>query len=55
MQSVTENERSLTVVAVGEARDHIEADLHGELRALRGEIAQLRAQLSTTPTAPRAE
>lgn len=46
MQSFTEAEKDETIAAVGDARDHIEADLHAELRALRGEIAALRAQMA---------
>ena len=46
MQSFTDAEKAETLAAVDEARDHIEADLHGELRALRGEIASLRSLLT---------
>ncbi len=57
MQSFTESEHADTVTAVEQARDHIESDLHTEVRALRGEIAELRgllqqAQPATSPTAP---
>lgn len=45
MQSFTEDEKATTIAVVGQAREHIEADLHGEVRALRGEIAELRALL----------
>jgi voltage-gated sodium channel len=45
MQSVTEGEQARTVEAVVQARDHVEADLHAEVRLLRGEIAQLRGLL----------
>ncbi|MCU0813435.1 MAG: ion transporter [Burkholderiaceae bacterium] len=45
MQSFTEDEKATTIAAVDEAREHIEADLHAEVRALRGEIAELRALL----------
>jgi voltage-gated sodium channel len=45
MQSFTDDEKATTVAAVEQAREHIEADLHAEVRALRGEIAQLRTLL----------
>mgnify|MGYP001224262070 CR=1 FL=1 len=45
MQSFTEDEKATTVATVERAREHIEADLHAEVRALRDEIGQLRALL----------
>jgi voltage-gated sodium channel len=45
MQSFSEDERQNAVSAVEQAREHIEADLHAEVRALRGEIAELRVLL----------
>ncbi|MDX5299544.1 MAG: ion transporter [Gammaproteobacteria bacterium] len=45
MQTVNEEEQKATQTAVEEARDHIEQDLHNEVRALRGEIAELKALL----------
>ncbi len=42
MQSFTESETEATVVAVDQARDHIEADIHAEMKALRAEIGQLK-------------
>jgi len=33
------------IAAVDRAREHIEADLHSEVRALRSEIAELRTLL----------
>jgi voltage-gated sodium channel len=42
MQSFTDAEKSETIAAVDQAREHIEADLHTEVRALRAEIAELR-------------
>ena len=43
MQTFSEAEHADTVSQVAAARDHIEADLHAELRALRGELAELKA------------
>ncbi len=45
MQSFTSAETEATVSAVGDARDHIEADLHSEMRGLRTELAELKAML----------
>lgn len=45
MQSFTSAETEATVSAVDDARDHIEADLHAEMRGLRAELAELRAML----------
>ena len=45
MQSFGEAEHKDTVAAVDAARQHIEADLHAELRALRQEIAELKRAL----------
>lgn len=45
MQSFTEDEKAETIAAVDAARDHIEEDLHSEVRALRREIADLRLLL----------
>ena len=42
MQSVNETEQQAAVQAMVSARDHIEADLHAEVRALRGEIRELK-------------
>jgi voltage-gated sodium channel len=42
MQSFTDAETAQTVAAVDQARDHIEADLHAEMRQLRGELAELK-------------
>ncbi|WP_207062385.1 ion transporter [Motiliproteus sp. SC1-56] len=46
MQSFTESETQTTVNAVDDARDHIEADMHAEMRALRAELGALRAELA---------
>jgi voltage-gated sodium channel len=45
MQSFTDADKAETIAAVEDAREHIEADLHTEVRALRGEIAELRVLL----------
>ncbi len=45
MQSFTDDEKGETIAAVDAARDHIEADLHGEVRALRSDIAELQKLL----------
>ena len=45
MQSITTTKTQTTVSAVDDARDHIEADLHAEMRGLRAELAELKAML----------
>jgi voltage-gated sodium channel len=45
MQSVGEKEQVATRTAVDDARDHIEADLHSEVQAMRREIRELKALL----------
>lgn len=45
MQSFSEAEKQQTVLAVEQSRDHIEAELHHEVRALRAELAELRQLL----------
>jgi voltage-gated sodium channel len=45
MQSFTDADKAETIAAVDEAREHIEADLHSEVRALHSEIVELRALL----------
>ena len=45
MQSFAESDKAETVAAVESARDHIEQDLHAEMRALRDEVRALRAEL----------
>ena len=45
MQGVAEQEQQATTRTVEAARDHIESDLHDEMRALRAELASLRAKL----------
>jgi voltage-gated sodium channel len=45
MQRFTESETKATVVAVVQAQEHIEADIQGEMKALRGEICELKQLL----------
>jgi voltage-gated sodium channel len=59
MQSFTDDEKVETIAAVDAARDHVEADLHAEVRALRSDIAELqqllrsrRAEEPSSPTGP---
>ena len=42
MQTVTDADHEATQATIEAAREHIEADLHEEVRALRGEIAELK-------------
>jgi voltage-gated sodium channel len=42
MQTFGEDEHRDTVRAVVQARDHVEADIHAEVRTLRDEIRELR-------------
>ncbi|MFA5083598.1 MAG: ion transporter, partial [Hydrogenophilaceae bacterium] len=49
MQTFNEAEHQDTVATVEHARDHIETDLHAEVRALRSEIAELKGLLSRAP------
>jgi voltage-gated sodium channel len=46
MQSYSETEHRETVAAVAQASEHLGADLHGEVRALREDIRELTALLS---------
>ena len=46
MQSYNEKEHRQTVTVVKQTCEHIEADLHAEVRALREEIRELKALLS---------
>ena len=51
MQSYTDAEQQGTKLAVEAAREHIEADLHSEIRGLRDEIRALKSMLSVGATA----
>ena len=48
MHSFTEEENRETQAALNEARDHIEADLHQEMAALRAEITELKQLMKPT-------
>jgi voltage-gated sodium channel len=52
MQSYTEAEQRDTKLAVEAAREHIESDLHAEMRSLRDEIRALKSILSVSATSP---
>ncbi len=45
MQSYTESEQKETVAAVEHAREHIEEDMHAEIRLMREEIRELKTLL----------
>ena len=46
MQSFSDEEHRETASVVDQAREHIEADLHNEIRELRSEIAELKTLLT---------
>ena len=50
MQTVSETEHRQTEQALAAARDHIETDLHAEMRQLRKEIQALQAALAERTT-----
>ena len=45
MQTVGENERQETIQELERTREHIEADLHAEIKALRQDLAEIKASL----------
>lgn len=49
MHSFTESEAQETQTAITEARDHIETDLHQEVKSLRKEITELKQMLAVRP------
>ncbi|MDO9225245.1 MAG: ion transporter [Pseudomonadota bacterium] len=49
MQNYSDKEHQETVGVVEHAREHIEADLHAEVRALREEIRELKTLLTLAP------
>jgi len=49
MQSFTSEDQQATQAAVEKARDHVEADLHAEMKALRVELADMKALLRPPP------
>ncbi|HUX29890.1 MAG TPA: ion transporter [Thiobacillus sp.] len=49
MQTFSEKEQQETVAAVEQAREHIEDDLHAEVRAMREDIRELKTLLSQQP------
>ena len=53
MQTFNAEDSASTVAAVDEARDHVEADVHAQIGALRKEIAELKALLLARPPAGR--
>jgi voltage-gated sodium channel len=52
MQSYSEEEHRDTVAVVEQAREHIEADLHAEVRAMRAEMRELKTLLSAAQKTP---
>jgi len=53
MQTVSDAEQADTVKAIEHATEHIESDLHAEMRALRSEIQSLRERLEVPLAPPR--
>lgn len=52
MQTFNDAEQQVAVQAMEAAREHIEADLHAEVRALRVEIRELKTLLVQPPASP---
>ncbi len=51
MQTFNAEDAAVTVAAVDEARDHVEADVHAQVGELRREIAEIKALLLARPPA----
>ena len=51
MQTFNAEDAAVTVAAVDEARDHVEADVHAQVGELRKEIAEIKALLLARPPA----
>ena len=51
-QEQADAEKEQTQAAIDEAREHVEADLHEQMRGLRGEIAELRRLLQRDSRPP---
>ncbi|HSM22316.1 MAG TPA: hypothetical protein VK876_08930, partial [Rubrivivax sp.] len=45
-------DQQATQTVVEQARDHVEADLHAEMRALRGELTEMKTLLRTLTVHP---
>jgi voltage-gated sodium channel len=52
MQSFSSEDQQATQMVVEQARDHVEADLHAEMRALRGELSEMKTLLRTLTAQP---
>lgn len=52
MQNFSSEDQQATQAAVEQARDHVEADLHAEMRALRGELSEMKTLLRTLTAQP---
>jgi voltage-gated sodium channel len=52
MQSFSSEDQQATQTVVEQARDHVEADLHAEMRALRGELSEMKTLLRTLTAQP---
>jgi len=52
MQSFSSEDQQATQAVVERARDHVEADLHAEMRALRSELAAMKTLLRTLAAQP---
>jgi voltage-gated sodium channel len=52
MQSFSSEDQQATQTVVEQARDHVEADLHAEMRALRGELSEMKTLLRSLTAQP---